>query len=610
MRRFIAAVRPCNGDRQHQHGYGHAKHRAINDPGNRHRHMAHGRSRNGRAGSIGNRIAIWRAGMVPVATGFVSQPEPRSFGLFARGRQLTAGNVMFAGHLVEAPGTPLWDIPAPDPAFATEAQGFAWLDDLAAVGDKAAQRAAQDWTWGWIARHGTGTGPGWTPDLAGRRLIRWINHAIFLLAGRSKDQSDAYFRALTRQAAFVALRWQQTAPGLPRFEALSGMIYAGLALTGMERHVQPATDALARDCETGIDAQGGIPSRNPEDLLEVFALLIWAAQALTEAGRVVPAAHQAAIDRIAPCLRSLRHADGALARFHGGGRGIDGRLDQALASSGIKATAFHGFAMGFARLTGGRTSVISDVAAAPAATGHASTLGFELTSGRRTVIVNCGAGKSFGQDWHRAGRATLSHSTLAIDGMSSSRFGSGTRADMLTQRARVIAAHQVPGDHEQGVYAAHDGWSETHGLVHSRTLILSSDGRRLEGDDRLSASTPAMRARLETLLTSTGLQGVGFAIRFHLHPDAEPNLDLGDTAVSVTLKSTEVWVFRFRGEATLSLAPSVYLERGRLKPRATQAIVLTARIRDLEHRIGWTFAKAQDTPTAIRDFGLNDVPGN
>lgn len=559
---------------------------------------------------IGNRIAILRAGMVTPATGFVSQPEPRSIGLFARGRQLAAGNIMFAGHLVEAPGAPLWDIPAPHPAFVVEAQGFGWLDDLAAVGDKPAQRIAQHWTWGWIARHGTGKGPGWTPDLAGRRLIRWINHAIFLLAGRTKAQSDAYFAALTRQTAYLALRWRHTAPGLPRYEALTGMIYAGLALTGMERHVQSATDALARDCATGIDAQGGIPSRNPEDLLEVFALLIWAAQALTQSGRPVPAAHQAAIDRIAPCLRSLRHVDGALARFHGGGRGIDGRLDQALAASGVRTSVPGNFAMGFARLGGGRTSVIADVAPPPAAMGCASTLGFELTSGRRAVIVNCGSGKSFGQDWHRAGRATPSHTTLAIDGMSSSRFGNGALADTLTQRARVIGAHLVTGDQEQGVYAAHDGWGETHGLVHSRTMNLTGDGRRLEGDDRLSASTPAMRSRLEALLTSTGLQGVGFTIRFHLHPDAEPSLDLGGSAISVTLKSTEVWVFRFNGQASLGLAPSVYLEPGRLKPRATQAIVLTARIRDLEHRIGWTFAKAQDTPTAIRDFGLNDSPPN
>lgn len=66
----------------------------------------------------------------------------------------------------------------------------------------------------------------------------------------------------------------------------------------------------------------------------MFTLLTWAAQALTDAGRHLPAAHLEAIARIAPTLRALRHADGGLARFHGGGRGLEGRLDLALAASG------------------------------------------------------------------------------------------------------------------------------------------------------------------------------------------------------------------------------------------------------------------------------------
>ena len=43
-----------------------------------------------RAG-LGNRLAMWRALRAAPARGFVSQPEPRSIGLFARGRQLLAG---------------------------------------------------------------------------------------------------------------------------------------------------------------------------------------------------------------------------------------------------------------------------------------------------------------------------------------------------------------------------------------------------------------------------------------------------------------------------------------------------------------------------------------
>ncbi len=75
----------------------------------------------------------------------------------------------------------------------------------------------------------------------------------------------------------------------------------------------------------------------------------------------------AAIDRIAPTLRTLRHADGALARFHGGGRGIDGRLDHALIQSGNRNLHVDGLAMGYARIAAGRTSIVIDAALPPGA---------------------------------------------------------------------------------------------------------------------------------------------------------------------------------------------------------------------------------------------------
>ena len=75
------------------------------------------------------------ATMAKPAAAFTSQPEPRTIGSFAKGRQLIGGNFLFAGYLVEAPGRSIWDLPMPSPAFEEELHGFAWLDDLAAVGD-------------------------------------------------------------------------------------------------------------------------------------------------------------------------------------------------------------------------------------------------------------------------------------------------------------------------------------------------------------------------------------------------------------------------------------------------------------------------------------------
>ena len=89
-------------------------------------------------------------------TGFVAQPDPRSVGSFARGRQLVAGNLLFAGYLVEAEDTGLWDVTAPSAGFDEERHGFAWLDDLAAVGDMRAREKAQRWVWDGSRRMGAG----------------------------------------------------------------------------------------------------------------------------------------------------------------------------------------------------------------------------------------------------------------------------------------------------------------------------------------------------------------------------------------------------------------------------------------------------------------------
>ena len=545
--------------------------------------------------------------------GFVSSPEPRTIGSFAKGRQLIAGNFLFAGTLLTEPGKTPWQLAPPDSAYAEELHGFAWMDDLAAVGDGAARMAAQRWLWDWIAQYGRGQGPGWTPDLTGRRLIRWINHAIFVLRGVESGDSAAFFRALTQQTQFLSRRWHAAAPGLPRFEALTGLIYAGLALEGQEALAEPAVKALARECETQIDRQGGLPTRNPEDLLSVFTLLTWAAAALHDVGRGTPQAHLAAIERIAPSLRTLRHADGGLARFHGGGRGIEGWLDHALAAASVKGRQPDGLSMGYARLSAGRTSVIIDASPPPSGAAsynaHASTLAFELTSGRRPLIVNCGSGASFGPEWRRAGRATPSHSALSLGGYSSARLDA---PDRLTGREALIdGPGHVPveispiadGIRFQG---GHDGYVPTHGLTHARTLELTLDGRAMAGEDMLLALEEADKRRFDRALDATKLRGIGFEIRFHLHPEVDATLDLGGAAVSMALKSGEIWVFRHDGTQKLSLDPGVYLETTRLKPRAAQQIVLSGRVMNHASRVRWSLSKAQETAIGVRDLTIDD----
>ena len=548
------------------------------------------------------------------ARGFVSSPEPRTIGSFARGRQLIAGNLLFSGSLIEAPdASSLWEVATPDQDFARDLHGFAWMDDLAAVGDVRARGTAQRWLWGWIDHYGKGRGIGWTPDLTGRRLIRWINHALFVLRGTSQDESDVFYRSLVEQTDFLSRRWHVAAPGLPRFEALTGLIYAGLSLEGQEARADPAIKALARECEAQIDAQGGLPTRNPEELLHAFTLLTWAAAALSDAGRGTPTAHMEAIERIAPTLRTLRHSDGGLARFHGGGRGAEGWLDHALATAKIKTRQPDGLSMGYARLSAGRTSVIVDASPPPGGAAsfnaHASTLAFELTSGRRPLVVNCGPGDSFGADWRRAGRATPSHSGLSLGGYSSARLAEPDRhtgAEALIECPTYVPVEiGSVGDGTQ-FQGAHNGYVAGFGLTHARSLELTHDGRGLAGEDMLLAIEPAEKRVFDREMDAVKLAGIPFEIRFHLHPDVDATVDLGGAAISMAQKSGEIWVFRHDGTHKLSLEPSVYLERNRLKPRASVQILLSGRVVDYASRVRWSLSKAQETAIGVRDLSLDD----
>ena len=534
-------------------------------------------------------------------------------GQYARGRQMIAGNFLLAGELIESPGQVPFAAHTPDAVDALH--GFDWLDHLAAVGDLEARKLAQSGVTDWLSRFGRGAGPGWVPDLAGRRVIRWVAHAVFLMQGMAAPDQERFLRCIALHADYLARRASRASAGLPRIEAQVGLLYASLSLEGLAGNVSWGARQLIESVNAVVQPDGGLRSRNPEDLLQVCELLSWAAQALEDAGLPCPPALLDHLDRIATALRVVRHADGGLARFHGGGRGAEGALANALAIHDRLSPSSLGpapdMAMGFARLSAGRCTVIIDAAAPPmkvaAGRAHASTLAFELTSNRRPVIVSCGDGRSFGPDWHRASRATASHSSLAFEGYSSSRFAATAKTRLsLADGPRHVGVEFRHAPHARAVALSHDGYTASHGLEHLRYLDLSADGRVLTGGDTLVATTKAEKHRFDQVMGRMGGAGLPFAVRFHLHPEAEPSLDMNGTAVSIALRSGELWVFRADGRV-LELSPSVYLEKGRLKPRPSQQIVLSLRATDYTTQINWSMAKAQETPTALRDL-VEDNP--
>lgn len=546
------------------------------------------------------------------AGGFAKVPPPDAVGAVTRGDQIVGGQFLFRGYLIEAVDTPLWDLPLPrDPGFEAELHAMAWLDDLAAQGTPRAQVLARDWVHDWSRRFGTGTGPGWRPDLTGRRMMRWILHGQMLTEGIDEAERARFFRVMGRQGKFLRRRVRGMVAGRARLQARLGLLLGRAYLERFSGSLARMAAVIGAEARTLVAGDGTIASRNPEELATIFDLLVRASEVLHSVGASQEPEIDAAVARIAPVLRALRHADGGLPRFHGGGRGLPGRLDVALARSGLRAAAPADRAMGFARLGHARTTLIMDAAAPPegalSGEAHASTLAFELTSGRRPVVVSCGSGGTFGSKWRRAGRATPSHSTLSLDGYSSARLGSEDDGQ-LSDGPCDVRIESRRSDRSTGLIAGHDGYVATHGLTHVRQVHLDVDGRSLRGEDVLACVERSDEDIFDRAMEAVGQAGFPFRVRFHLHPDivVEPGDD-PQTMLLMT-RGGELWTFRHTGRAALAVEPSVYLDSVSIAPRATGQIVLSSTAVDYATRVSWTLAKARQTPDAVRDTVHDDLP--
>ena len=509
----------------------------------------------------------------------VWQPAPPASGDAAAARRFAQGIILFDGEMIQiAPGEAPWSAPLPSQHFTDLLHGHGWLDDFAASNHKLSRTALIGWARDWIARYGQGSGPGWKPELAARRLIRWIAHATEILSGADSELNHAFFRTLSAHTRFLDRRWRHTRPGIERVEALAGQVYARLSL---ERGM-PADEAirlLGQTADGMVDAEGGIASRNPQEVLRLVEILGWSAGIIEAADKIPDPGQTAALSRLVPVLRALTHADGRLARFHGGRAGQVAPIAEALdlAARYVRPGPTD-HAMGYLRLAAGDATLLLDAAdppaAASAAEAHASALAIEFTHGAHPIIVNAGSGKGFG-----AGALSGSigcHSTLVI--------GAGDQGPE-TLRGRVSASLT---ETEAGFWALGESaiWQDSHGLLHERRLKLSSEGNGVSGEDTLVSQGHADRARLASVFPEE-FGPRRFRAVFLIHPEARVAPALNGRAALIVVPDGAKWMLRTDSQ-TVSIEAAQYFEAGRVHPRATKQVVVGGEILGYWGRITWS----------------------
>jgi uncharacterized heparinase superfamily protein len=515
-----------------------------------------------------------------------------------RASEIYSGRFAFAGKVVICDGRSPFEIEPPSEEWSDQLLGFGWLRHLRAADSSITRANARALVSEWISLQGQfDTLEAWRPDLVARRIISWLCQAPLVLHDADMKFYRRFLRNLTRQVRYLQSSLNATRDGVPRLQAVMAITYAALCMQGQARTLKSVTRKLSDELNRQVLPDGGHASRNPGALVELLLDLLPLRQAFAARNVPPPAALNNAIDRMMPMLRFFRHGDGNFALFNGMGPTRSELVSTVLAYDDARgvpvANAPHS---GYQRVQAGDTLLIADAGVPPQMSlsneAHAGCLSFELSTRNHRIVVNCGLPATSRDTWRHVARATAAHSTVTFNDTSSCRFLTSESlknllgAPILSGPTDVQVARQER-DGGAMLRLSHNGYVDRFGVVHHRSLRLSADGRRLDGEDVFSGPHG------EALVLR---RGDAFAVRFHLHPTLKANRHSDGHGVMLVLPNREVWTFDAY-EERVELEESVYLA-GPDGPRRAVQIVIHGHAREVS-RVHWSFAH-QDSQEPTR----------
>jgi uncharacterized heparinase superfamily protein len=481
-----------------------------------------------------------------------------------------------------------FEIIPPSDEWAVALLGFTWLRHLRAADSgitRANGRALVD---EWITLQGSWNATAWRPDILSRRIISWLCQSPLLLTDADVRFYRRFMRSLSRQVRMLRRTAKNARDGVPKLQALIALTYAALCMAGQSRHLRRAASHLVDELNLQILPDGGHISRNPDALIELLLDLLPLRQAFSSRNVAPPPALLNAIDRMMPMLRFFRHGDGNFAHFNGMGVTQPDLLATVLAYDDARGAPLSAAPhSGYQRVETAGAVLLMDTGKPPpiaySQEAHAGCLSFELSSRNQRIVINCGIPATSRETWRQVARATAAHSTVTFNDTSSCRFLESGTLKQLAFGSPIISGPKdvrVSRDDRPDsvmLLASHDGYADRYHVIQHRSLILSADGQRLDGEDSFELADP------NRLPDSSGDE---FAVRFHLHPSVKANRLTDAHGVMLLMPDKHVWTFNaFDNE--VEIEESVYLS-GAEGPRRTVQIVIYGRARK-GPRVRWSF---------------------
>ena len=398
----------------------------------------------------------------------------------------------------------------------------------------------------WIRENPFGKGTGWEPYPTSLRIINWIKWHF-----KTNGLSDEASLSLWNQVQWLASRPEYHLLGNHLFINAKALLFACVNF-GLDEHsafYRKALKLLKKELSEQFLEDGSHFELSPmyhslamEDLLDLYQL-----------NKSLPSSFpsqeiQEKFSKGMNWLQYMSYSSGELAHFNDCANDIAPTLSE-LKELGQKVGLNWAFDSdiefnffkdsGFVVLKNETVHLIADIGDIGPdylpGHAHADSLSFELAIKGKRLIVNSGTGE-YGLSHERLRqRSTSAHSTIELDGKSSSEVWSGFR---VAQRARITELEIYEDDKNIQFTAVHDGYTRLASKpLHKRQWIVNYSS--LEIIDEVSGS------------------GNTLQLRYFLHPDIL--VEIHDD--SILLKTSSEKLARIRTKENVQVLDATYHDK-------------------------------------------------
>ena len=494
------------------------------------------------------------------------------------GDQLVQGYYNLANKKIYSPEETLWQISNTNTFWKNEAHSFSWLRHLKARSGSLARKHARFLILEWLKRYENYNYKTWELEVLSRRISAWVTNFDFLLAEKDEDFSEILLRNLFKQTkflrtqtkkryfVFIEKKYGLEESSIKKIKILRALILSSMCFDSQLEKFEYYKKILETELKTNFNIEGLHESKSPSTHLEILGDLVTIREAIVSKKLKSPDFLEKIIKKGAHSLKFFRTPSGTLATFNGSKQEtkflIDKIINQAdgqprgrgpisLSRSGFEKIVCNGIMIFVDTFNNGKKSSSN----AP----HA----IEINLGKNRFIGSCGTIYKKNKIWKESLLSSSAHSSLILENTDPHK-NNGSDAFAFSKR------YQKNGS--DIVFLKHEGYKNKFTATCSRTIEVNRIGKNI--------------AILDEIHTFKLLK---FDIRIHLNPKVKVSLSL-DKKKALLIFDGQGWNFSFRGNATLLLEPSIFVEdNGQIKK--TNQLILHGETLKERTEVLWGFTK-------------------